>query len=578
MPPPAQAPAALVDGDAQRAQRAHDGAHLVADGDDERGRRGPQRPEPGAAAGEGDAHVGAVEAVRLAPPPRRRHAARAPVLLGVGDGAVEVDRRRSPTRAPPADARAQQPRVPVLAEARDDAGPGRARRRRRRGHGSAARRRSTSRRASAPRSTRSERSSAANGVARRAAPRPRGAAHASGSVAERTRAAGVRRQRRPCAHGRPARVAADGDDDDDDGAGPRLRDAPEVALHADAVVAARVAEGRVGAGGAVGGQHRRACCHRAGSVLRDESPPGRGETGVPASGGVGAARAVALRPPAHADRHVAVDRRPLRDRRVRCDRASDARRPAVDAGRRPVRERLHRRDQPDRGRRDRPAQQAVAADRRGRPVARGGAADRRASRPSRPCSWRSRRASRSWSRSASALAIGWAYSCPPLRLKRYPALAARLDHLRALAGGQPRRLAALRRHAGRAPGVWALSRSRVPFCFAIAVLKDVPDIEGDRRFGSPPSPCGSGRGPCSPSASARSRSAGSGWRSPARCCSTARTPRCSWPATCSAWRRCGAGRCASTRPTRVAFAAFYQRVWQLFFCEYLLVPLAYLVG
>ena len=28
----------------------------------------------------------------------------------------------------------------------------------------------------------------------------------------------------------------------------------------------------------------------------------------------------------------------------------------------------------------------------------------------------------------------------------------------------------------------------------------------------------------------------------------------------------------------VAFAGFYQRVWQLFFCEYLLVPLAYLVG
>jgi homogentisate phytyltransferase/homogentisate geranylgeranyltransferase len=28
----------------------------------------------------------------------------------------------------------------------------------------------------------------------------------------------------------------------------------------------------------------------------------------------------------------------------------------------------------------------------------------------------------------------------------------------------------------------------------------------------------------------------------------------------------------------VAFAGFYQRVWQLFFCEYLLIPLAYLVG
>ena len=28
----------------------------------------------------------------------------------------------------------------------------------------------------------------------------------------------------------------------------------------------------------------------------------------------------------------------------------------------------------------------------------------------------------------------------------------------------------------------------------------------------------------------------------------------------------------------IAFAGFYQRVWQLFFCEYLLVPLAYVVG
>src|SRR5258707_14362268 len=32
-------------------------------------------------------------------------------------------------------------------------------------------------------------------------------------------------------------------------------------------------------------------------------------------------------------------------------------------------------------------------------------------------------------------------------------------------------------------GVWALIAVTVPFSFAIAVLKDVPDIEGDRRFG-----------------------------------------------------------------------------------------------
>ena len=53
-----QAPAALVDGDPQGPQRAHDGAHLVADGDHERRRRRAQRPEPGATAGEGDADVG----------------------------------------------------------------------------------------------------------------------------------------------------------------------------------------------------------------------------------------------------------------------------------------------------------------------------------------------------------------------------------------------------------------------------------------------------------------------------------------------------------------------------------------
>ena len=50
-----------------------------------------------------------------------------------------------------------------------------------------------------------------------------------------------------------------------------------------------------------------------------------------------------------------------------------------------------------------------------------------------------------------ALAIGWAYSCPPLRLKRYPALAAGSITLRALAGGQPRRLAAHRRARRSAP-------------------------------------------------------------------------------------------------------------------------------
>ena len=39
--------------------------------------------------------------------------------------------------------------------------------------------------------------------------------------------------------------------------------------------------------------------------------------------------------------------------------------------------------------------------------------------------------------------------------------------------------------------MWALCLFVLPFRFAIAVLKDVPDIEGDRRFRSGHSPCGS---------------------------------------------------------------------------------------
>ena len=81
-----------------------------------------------------------------------------------------------------------------------------------------------------------------------------------------------------------------------------------------------------------------------------------------------------------------------------------------------------------------------------------------------------------------ALAIGWAYSCPPLRLKRYAALAAgSITFVRSLVVN----LGVWLHFAGTpvSAGVWALIAVTVPFSFAIAVLKDVPDIEGDRRFG-----------------------------------------------------------------------------------------------
>ena len=121
--------------------------------------------------------------------------------------------------------------------------------------------------------------------------------------------------------------------------------------------------------------------------------------------------------------------------------------------------------------------------------------------------------------------------------------------------------------------MWALIAVTVPFSFAIAVLKDVPDIEGDRRFGiatfsvrlGPRPVLGVGR------RRAHARRARDGHRRADAARRRERAP-CSSPGTCSAWSRCGAGRCASIPGDPIAFAAFYQRVWQLFFCEYLLVP------
>jgi len=89
----------------------------------------------------------------------------------------------------------------------------------------------------------------------------------------------------------------------------------------------------------------------------------------------------------------------------------------------------------------------------------------------------------------AAIAIGTAYSSPPLRLKRFPAIAAAsisivravlvnvgvYEHFAASLGGLPD-LSAV------PPPIIALTLFVLPFSFAIAVLKDVPDAKGDRRF------------------------------------------------------------------------------------------------
>lgn len=81
---------------------------------------------------------------------------------------------------------------------------------------------------------------------------------------------------------------------------------------------------------------------------------------------------------------------------------------------------------------------------------------------------------------ACGLAVGAAYSLPPLRLKRFPVAASLcITGVRSLVVN----LGVYWHFAGAiAPPVWALCLFVLPFSFAIAILKDVPDIEGDRRF------------------------------------------------------------------------------------------------
>ncbi len=85
-----------------------------------------------------------------------------------------------------------------------------------------------------------------------------------------------------------------------------------------------------------------------------------------------------------------------------------------------------------------------------------------------------------------ALGVGVAYSSPPLRLKRYAALAAAsISGVRSVIvnlGVSAHFGAAYGSEPTIAPVVIALTIFVIPFSLAIALLKDVPDLEGDRRF------------------------------------------------------------------------------------------------
>ena len=186
---------------------------------------------------------------------------------------------------------------------------------------------------------------------------------------------------------------------------------------------------------------------------------------------------------------------------------------------------------------------------------------------------------------AAALAIGTAYSSPPLRLKRFPAAAAAsISVVRACVVNVGVYLHFAGSLGGRGelsplPGpIVALTLFVLPFSFAIAVLKDVPDVEGDRRFRIATLTVRLG-----PRAAFRIGMAALtvGYLGMALLGPLFLESASPWVLTlghlaCLAalWRLA-----LQVDPSDAAsFGRFYMRVWALFFVEYLLMPVAVLAG
>jgi homogentisate phytyltransferase / homogentisate geranylgeranyltransferase len=179
-----------------------------------------------------------------------------------------------------------------------------------------------------------------------------------------------------------------------------------------------------------------------------------------------------------------------------------------------------------------------------------------------------------------ALAVGAAYSLPPARLKRFPVPASlSISGVRAavvnvgvyghfsLAFGGDLRIP---------PSVWGLTLFVLPFSFAIAVLKDVPDMEGDRRFRIATFTVRLG-----PRRAARLglgalvlAYVGMIVAGPVLISDAQPVVLAAGHAAALAlllwWSR------AADPADRDAFGAFYMRVWGLFFLEYVLVPVSVL--
>jgi homogentisate phytyltransferase/homogentisate geranylgeranyltransferase len=182
----------------------------------------------------------------------------------------------------------------------------------------------------------------------------------------------------------------------------------------------------------------------------------------------------------------------------------------------------------------------------------------------------------------AALAVGAAYSLPPVRLKRFPIAAALcISGVRSTVvnlGMYGHFSLAFGTGLTIAPSVWALTAFVLPFSFAIAVLKDVPDMEGDRRYRIATFTVRLG-----PERAARLglgalvlAYAGMAILGPLLVGDADPVVMAAGHAAALALLLTWARRADPADPA--AFSAFYMRIWGLFFLEYALVPVAVLAA
>jgi homogentisate phytyltransferase/homogentisate geranylgeranyltransferase len=178
---------------------------------------------------------------------------------------------------------------------------------------------------------------------------------------------------------------------------------------------------------------------------------------------------------------------------------------------------------------------------------------------------------------AAGLAVGALYSLPPTRLKRFPVAASLcISGVRSLVVN----LGVYAHFADRIdPPVVALCLFVLPFSFAIAVLKDVPDIEGDRRYSIRTFTVRLGPQRVFRTGLAALALAYGGMIVLGPILLRAHAV----PVVLVAGHAAAAALLAywarRAEPSdRVIFTRFYMRVWALFFLEYLLVPVACLAN